>query len=87
MKRVREINYSVIINDDWLYILKNLDMNSLIKFSLVNRLNRLFSLSFIRDRLQLANEPLFVNLDNMINNCFGNQSFMILYQQLYIIQQ
>lgn len=81
MKRQRDIDYSTIVNDDnILHVLKNLDLDSLIKFSLVSRLYRLFSLFLIRKR----SITLFPDIANMINRCFFYQRFIILYQQLYI---
>ena len=96
MKRNRDIIYSSITdNNNILYVLKNLDIKSLIKLSLINKLFRLFSLSFIRDHIKLNNNNnitynhflTFKNLDNMINRCYFNQKFAIIYQQLYITKE
>lgn len=86
MKRLRINTESTILYDDeYFYILKNLDTESLISLSLTNKLFRLFSLHFIRERVKTTECKR--RLENMINRCFFYQPFIILYQKLYIIEE
>lgn len=57
-----------------------LDITILKSFSLLNRINRLFSLTFIKEKT-IFNKKRW---EKCIRKCFFHQPFIILYQSLYI---